>query len=171
MKYTNIERAFLVKNYIKKQNIALVQSAWRTHFKVKSAPSRAVILYYNAKFNKSGSVIHIPLKVPKISLKRLNAKNCLKILIEEDSALSLRKLSSAANISLGMTQSILRKDLMLKPYKYQEAHLLMATDYEKRVLFAKWINSLPERNIEFMIFRDKAYFYLTESVNKQNNRL
>ncbi len=42
---------------------------------------------------------------------------------------------------------------------------------EKRVTFAEWINSIPESDLQLMIFSDEAYFYLTESLNKQNTRL
>ena len=61
MKYSTKERVFIVKEYTKKPNIASVQKAWRSHFKVKTAPSRQAILYNNAKFNKSGAVVHISL--------------------------------------------------------------------------------------------------------------
>ena len=70
-----------------------------------------------------------------------------------------------------MTQNILQRDLKLKPYKYQEAQLLQPKDYKKRVIFVEWINSLLEKDIQFMFFSDEAYFYLTESINKQNNRI
>ena len=59
----------------------------------------------------------------------------------------------------------------LKPYKYQEGQELKQADYEKRVTFAEWINSLPESDLQLMIFSDEAYFYLTESLNNQNNRM
>ena len=92
-------------------------------------------------------------------------------MINQNPALSIRKLSSAAKISFGITQDILRRDLKLKPYKYQEAHQLKPADYKKRADFAEWINSLPKTDQKVMIFSDEAYFYLTESLNKQNNRL
>ena len=112
----------MVKEYIKNFNVTLVQRAWRSKFKVKTAPDRKIILHNVIKLEKSGSVTHVPLKKPKTSTKRLNAKNVLKRLINENPALSIRKLSSAAKISFGITQDILRRDLKLKPYKYQEAH-------------------------------------------------
>lgn len=171
MKYDTEKRVFMVKNYIKTPTVSQVQSAYRVKYKVKRAPSRSAILHNKAKLEKNGAVVHIPIKKPKISQKRLNAKNVLKLLIEENAALSIRKLSSAAEISFGMTQSILRRDLKLKPYKYQEAHHLEPADYQKRVTFAEWINSLPQEDLKFMNFSDEAYFYLTESVNKQNNRM
>ena len=61
--------------------------------------------------------------------------------------------------------------MKLKPYKYQEAHLLEDTDNDKRVIFAQWINSLPETDLQFINFSNEAYFYLTESLNEQNNRM
>ncbi len=80
------------------------------------------------KVEKTASVNLVPLKKPKTSTKRLNAKNLLKRLIEENPALSIRKLSSAAKISFGMTQDILRRDLKPKPYKYQEGQELKHAD-------------------------------------------
>lgn len=171
MKYNTRQRLFIAKEYTKSSRYSRVQSAWRSSNPGKSVPSRSCILYNVAKHDKTGAVVHIPLKKPKISSKRENAKNVLKLLIEGNPALSIRKLSSAAKISFGMTQSILKRDLKLKPYKYQEAHLLEPADYEKRVTFAGWINSLAETDLQFMNFSDEAYFYLTESVNKQNNRM
>ena len=117
MKYNTAQRVFIVKNYTKTPKVSQVQSAYRVNYKDKRAPSRRAILYNNAKLDKTGAVVHTPLKKPKISQKRLNAKNVLKLLIEENAALSIRKLSSAAKISFGMTQRILRRDLKLKPCK------------------------------------------------------
>ena len=107
MPYSTAERVFMLKNYIKYSNVTLVQRAWRSAFKVKTAPDRRTILRHVNKVEKMGSVNHIPLKKPKKSTKRLNAKNIVKRLIEENPALSIRKLSSAAGISYGMTHDIL----------------------------------------------------------------
>ena len=49
--------------------------------------------------------------------------------------------------------------------------MLEATDYDKRVIFAQWTNSLPKSDLQFMNFSNEAYFYLTESLIKQNNRM
>ncbi len=137
MQYNSAQRVFMLKKYIKYNNVTLVQRAWRSAFKVKTAPYRRSILRHVTKVEKTGSVNLVPLKKPKTSNKRLNAKNLLKRLIEENPALSIRKLSSAAKISFGMTQDILRRDLKLKPYKYQEGQELKHADYEKRVTFAE----------------------------------
>ena len=44
-------------------------------------------------------------------------------------------------------------------------------DYEKRVIFAQsWLDLKKDAHI-WLIATNKAYFYLTESINKQNNRM
>ena len=101
MKYTFIEGVFLVNEYTKSRNIHQVQTAFQKHFNTLTTPTRCVILYNYNKFNKSGSIHHIPLKNPKITTLRLIAKNEITILIDENPALSLRKLCSSAEISFG----------------------------------------------------------------------
>ena len=91
--------------------------------------------------------------------------------VSEKPGLSIRRLSSLANISYSLTRDILQNDLKLKPYKYQECQQLLEADYSKRVDFATWLLSLPSWVIQYMICTDEAYFYLVESVNKQNNRM
>ena len=46
---------------------------------------------------------------------------------------------------------------------------------EKRLFktssFAKWLLRLPPLVFKYFICTDEAYFYLVESLNKQNNRM
>ena len=49
--------------------------------------------------------------------------------------------------------------------------MLEPDDYPKRVELANWFLTLPKNTNEWFIFSDEAYFYLTESINKQNNRM
>ena len=89
---------------------------------------------------------------------------------EEDPTLSLRKAAAASGVSATTVRSILLNDLHLKPYKYQEYQMLNEGDPEKRLNFARWVVSLPEGALLMFICSDEAYFYLCESINKQNNR-
>ena len=50
-------------------------------------------------------------------------------------------------------------------------HQLKATDYGKRFDFVHWYLSRPADTPNYFICSDEAYFYLTESTNKQNNRM
>ena len=61
-------------------------------------------------------------------------------------------------------------DLHLKPYKFHSWHKLEEPDYQKRVNFAEWFLKLHPQTKNYMICSEKAYFYLTLPLNKQNNR-
>ena len=106
-----------------------------------------------------------------MSEKRKNAENRLKILITDNPSLSTRKAASAIGISHETVRIIFKDDLHLKPYKIQECHELEPADLEKRLFFVHWFLRLPNETSRLFICSDEAYFTLTESLNKQNNRL
>ena len=93
------------------------------------------------------------------------------MLFTEDSSLSNRKASVDVGISYYLCRDILLKDLRLKPYKYLSAHQLLPLDYEKMVIFAQWWLGLAKSTYKWLIASDEACSYLTESINKQNNRM
>ena len=66
---------------------------------------------------------------------------------------------------------VLHDGLHEKLYKYQECHKLEEYDYEKRAKFAKWFLLRLENAKYILICSDDADFYLTLSLNKQNNRV
>ncbi len=121
-------------------------------------------------FEKTGAVAKISLKTKKTSQKRLDAINDIKNLITEDSSLSIRKMASAIGVTTKIVFNILHDDLHLKPYKIHDWHKLEAHDYPKRVEFGMWSLSKGPVLKYNLICTDEAYFYLTESSNKQNNR-
>ena len=95
----------------------------------------------------------------------------LKILFTEDPSLSIRKALVDVGISYSLCRDILLKDLRLKPYKYQSARQLLPIDYEKKGYFrTQWWLGLAKSTYKWLIASDEAYFYLTESIKKQNNR-
>ncbi len=170
MRYDLEKRAFLIKKFSKLNNSTLVQRAWRSEFKNLKAPDHKTILNLVSKFDKTGSVADLSRKSDKPSEKRENAKIVIEEAITRNPSLSLSKLSVCSGISQTLTRSILRDDLNLKPYKPQESQKLEASDYPKRLEFAEWFLSLPNDTAKFLVCSDEAYFYLTESINKQNNR-
>ena len=91
---------------------------------------------------------HVPRKVPKHSVKRLQAKNKIKDLISEKPNLSIRKLAVDSEISYELAKMILKDDLKLKPYKPPVLHELQPADYEKRVKFAQWFLKLPLNTVD-----------------------
>ena len=94
----------------------------------------------------------------------------MKTLITELLSPSIRKMASAVQVSTKTVFNILNDDLHLKPYKLQDRHKLEVHDYVKRVEFATWCLSIGPDIKNCLICSDEAYFYLTLSANKQNNR-
>jgi hypothetical protein len=87
-------------------------------------------------------VNHVPRKVLKHSVKRLQAKNKIKDLISEKPNLSIRKLAVDSEISYEFARMILKDDLKLKLYKTLNVlHELQPAYYEKRVKFAQWFQN------------------------------
>lgn len=171
MKYNIAERVFLVKKFYEFKQIILVQRAWKSEFSKPDAPSRSVIMNIISNFEKTGSVGHVPPKPKNPSEKREAAKIQVENMVSELSSLSIRKASSALGVSSTLVYHILHDDLHLKPYKFHQWHQLLDPDYEKRVKFATWFLKLPPSAKMYMFCSDEAYFYLTLSLNNQNNRL
>ena len=79
------------------------------------------------------------------------------------------KASSVVRLSFDCVRRFLKEDLHLKPYKVHEYHELKPSDYAKRVGFADWLLSLPPEALTKMIVSDVAWFYLTLTINQQND--
>jgi hypothetical protein len=132
MKYDLEKRIFLLEKYIKFENFAAVQLAYRINYKSKIAPNRSVILNIYSVFKKTGSVAPMPPKPKLPSQKRLEAQNQLKAMVADPTTFSSRKASAVVGISHTTVLSILHDDLHLKAYKYHQWHKLEVHDYEKR---------------------------------------
>ena len=79
--------------------------------------------------------------------------------------------SGECHISRTLARKVLKQDLGRKPYKIPMYHQIKPGDYQKRVEFAEWFLRIPQAKSEYLIVSDEAYFYLTESLNRQNNRI
>ena len=109
-------------------------------------------------------------KPRSLSQKRIDTKNALISIIEKDPTVSVRKAASATNSSRSLCHSIMKEDLMLKPYKIHCVQKLHANDYQKKIEFANWFLNRPKNAHEWLITTDEAWFTLTEMPNRQNNR-
>ena len=140
------------------KSVTLVQRAYRSEYKNKKCPTKATILSLSRKMCANERET------------RIDARIRLNILFTEDPSLSIRKASVDVGISYSLCRDRLLKDLRLKPY-VQSAYQLLPLDYEKRVIFAQWWLGLAKSTYKRLIASDEAYFCLTESINKQNDRM
>jgi len=161
----------MVKKFHETNNCTLVQRAWRTKYNVRTAPGYHTIRNNVAKFESAGKVLDMHPGRSVDTEEREKVKNGINALISARPTLSIRKTACAVGTSYSTARSILIDELHLKPYKYQMCHQLKATDYGKRLDFAYWYLSRPADTPKYIICSDEAYFYLTESTNKQNNRM
>jgi inhibitor of nuclear factor kappa-B kinase subunit alpha len=164
------KRRFLVSKKIELKSNALVKRAFRTKWKNDKAPSTHSINSAVAAFEKLNLNGNTQKKERSVREKKSDTKNALISIFKKDPTVSIRKAASATNSSYGLCQSILRKELMLFPYKYHTVQKLHTGDHEKRVEFANWFLKKPKDTHEWLIATDEAWFTLTEKPNRQNNR-
>ena len=144
MRYDKEKRFFLAKKFMKLGNPTLVQRAWRSEFKNNKAPSRSTIFEIVSKLEKTGSLLDKSPLQNKSADRFEDAKNKLKELFDQNPSLSLRKAASAVDVSYNLTRDILKNQLNLKPYKYNEFHQLEPQDYSRCVDFADWFLANPK---------------------------
>ena len=161
----------MVKKFHETKSCARVQRAWRTEYHVNTAPDRNAIMLAVTKFESMGIVDNLNSGRPVDTEEREEVKNGIKALVSANPKLSLRKAACAVGVSYSTARNIVIDELHLRPYKYQMCHKLKDSDYPKRVEFARWYLSRPSDTPKYFICSDEAYFYLTESINKQNNRM
>ena len=171
MKYTIKERVFLVKKFYKYSDMkSKILREMRTEYPKQPTPNHSTVKDNVSNFEKYGSVAHILPEHTKPSPKREKAKIELKNLLTEFPQLSNAKAASNVGISPTLTYHIIHDDFHLKLYKFHRWHKLEDKDCPKRVSFADWFLSLPQSHHKYMFFSDEAYFYLTLTLNKQNNQ-
>ena len=171
MKYDIEKRKLCFKKWIEKKRIVEVQPCYRARYQTNSAPTDKTIMRWVKLFEKNVSV-HVAARESKIkNQKRVEARIMVEKLVSANPEFSIRRLSTLTQLSYSLTRNILQVDLKLKPYKYQECQKLLEADYQKRVDLATWLLSLAPSVFQYIICTDESYFYLVESVNKQNNRM
>jgi hypothetical protein len=164
------KRIFIVQKYFETGSCTLVQRQWRLKFKEKYAPSYSIITSMVLAFKKNGCLNKEHKIERRVTKKRQEAKKSIKIQLSANPSLPLRILSQSNNISPSLARTIVKEDLGLKSMKMTYCQKLFPPDYEKRVDFANYFKKLPKNTSSKIIFTDETNFYLTATINKQNDR-
>jgi len=176
-KYTIKERIFLIKEYFKNsESIVTVQRRWKTVFNVKKAPADNTIRNLVDKFEETGNLADNLSGVVGAKKTIVTPENTAKVqeILEKSPRKSIRRLAQQAGLKKSSTQTIVRKELHLFPYKIQVHHPVDAVAQEKRNEFAnEMLEKLEKDEMNFgqIWFTDEAHFYLDGFVNKQNWRI
>ena len=173
--YSTQEKVKIVEFYLATRSITLTQRKFRTHFKVKIAPTRNSILNIIEKFSNDGSVenrYHGATGTTRtVRTQALIEK--AKVIMEEDPRTPLRHLSQQAGVSYSTARRVLIEDLGLYPYKMWTRQKLTPKNMTDRVEFCRWFLrqcEMTDAFLQHIWFTDEAHFYLDGSVNTQNNR-
>jgi hypothetical protein len=110
-----------------------------------------------------------------ISRRTPESINHVKEIVSENPRLSVRKIAAATNLSYSITQTILRVDLKLFPYKVHLSQELKDKDFEMRKKHCEtMLRRLKSEGIQLfdkLYHSDEAWFQLTGYHNRQNERV
>lgn len=111
MKYELDKRIFLNDKYIQTQSIVLVQRAYRTKYKSKTAPSATTILNIAKNYKQTGSVDRKRIVGKKKTAHTSELVKSIENIRLVDDDISSRKIASPASAST------IRKAKNIKPKK------------------------------------------------------
>ena len=85
---------------------------------------------------------------------------------------SMRKMARELQISEGSVRNIVKKDLRLRPYKLQKAHLLTKKNQQQRDQRCKALLKRLARGTHLkVVWSDEMPVSIEQEVNKQNDRI
>ena len=159
------------RKFIELKPYSAVQRVFRSKWRNTKAPHHNTIKDLYDKFKKTGSLINVTRTRLPDAERREKAQILIENLVSEFPKLSSRQVAKSTGTSTKMTLDIMRREIDWYPYKIQAFHRLLAPDLKKRVDFAEWFFKTLDISHGRIICTDEAYFYLTEPLNKQNNRI
>lgn len=172
-RFSGADRAFCVREFYYNNNSATVaRRNFREHkglHNFDDTPTLQTIKNWVVKFQETGSTLDKPRSGrPRTSRTEQNIDTVAES-IRENPTQSTRKRSSALNVPRTSLQRILKKDLLMHPYKIQLVQELKDTDAIQRENYA---NEMLNRFTSFnnIMFSDEAHFHLNGHVSKQNCR-
>jgi len=171
MKYDLEKRIFLLEKYIKFEQISSVQHAYRSKFKNEPAPGHNTIMGIVSAFKTTGSVLPKPPIKKQPCEKREEAKHQLKDMVawfghifEPKSILRPRNLANTCLIDFARRSA--SQTLQTSQVAQARGSWLRKTS---GICHLVLVSGRPSQ--VFFYFSDEAYFYLTQPINSQNNRI
>ena len=173
--FSTEQKTQIVKFYLKHGSAVLTQRQYRSHFKVREAPTIKTIRRLTEKFLAEGSVDN---QNPGRSGRKKTSRSQEAIRkvtehVTQTPKVSVRRLASRVGLSKSSTHRILKKDLNLTAFKFKVSQKLSAADFEQREEFCKWFLQQCTNSPSFLScvwWSDEAHFHLNGQVNRQNYR-
>ena len=171
MPFTAQEKAQILQEYHRTQSYTRTQR-WVRRVMQIDPPHRSEIARWQRNFLSRGSLRHRGGNGrPRTTGERIEE---VRLMFQEDPRLSIRNASVALDMPYTTVHRVLRRCLLLHPYKMQNLHLMRDTDREHRLEFARYCQNHPLGYSEYLskiVFTDECMFRLNGHVNTQNVRI
>ena len=172
--FTNRQLSRIVVLWAQHQSLAKVRREFAKEFHLakhpRLVPSMTVFRNTITRFNETASAKPNSGGGSKMSVR--TPQNILRVkdAIDEDKTLSVRALSLQLDIDQTTVWRILRKDLMMFPYKAKTTTSLLPRHKLERIEFSRWLLEQPADFPDIIIFTDEKNFEEKTRPNKQNER-
>ena len=177
--FTPQQRAFMVSEFLRSNNINLVRQSFTNEYPDVRCPSRANIYYNVRKYRGNGTSCNLNKGNsgrPKTARSAENIE-AVRNAIEEANGERLNgerpRLSCRRN-RLGLSSAtfnrITRLDLRFHPYQMIKRHQLRQGDHPRRLQFCRWLRDRNDRFLDDLLIGDESGFALNASVNTRNIR-
>ena len=172
--FTNRQLSRIVVLWAQHQSLTKVRREFAKEFHLakhpRLVPSMTVFRNTITRFNETASAKPNSGGGSKMSVR--TPQNILRVkdAIDEDKTLSVRALSLQLDIDQTTVWRILRKDLMMFPYKAKTTTSLLPRHKLERIEFSRWLLEQPEDFPDIIIFTDEKNFEEKTRPNKQNER-
>ena len=164
--YTVEQRVFLVRKYWQTGSFKACQTAFRTEFGERRAPSKCCIQKLVKKLDTTGSLLTQHAGGRKISEETIHD---VKERLLASPSKSLRRPSQETNLPYYTCQRAAKK-AKLRAYHVSCVQEFLPMDHERHVRFCLWMKDFLSQNpgiLDVTFFPDEAWFHLSGYVNSQ----
>jgi len=161
--YTVEQSVFLVRKYWQTGSFKACQTAFRTEFGERRAPSKCCVQKLVKKLETTGSLLTQHAGGRKMSEETTHD---LKEALPESPSKSLRRLSQETNLPYSTCQRAAKK-AKLRAFPVSCLQELLPMDHEKRVRFCLWIKDFLTQNAGILDhFLYRRSMVLSERIRK-----
>ena len=166
------KRLFLTKKLVELKSVRLVQKSYRSKFKNRSSPTAEAITKLSKKFDTTGTILDLPPRPKKereISWETswVDARNKLKVIFSDDPRLSIswcwHFIQSLPWYSF--------KRFAIQIVQIPECSSTVVTWLWKKGHLCSMVAGLGKGCSQMVDRFWWTHFYLTKSINNQNNRM
>ena len=166
--YTSQERAFMVKTYIRTQNVSQTKRLFNRRF--HRNPSRNTILRNANKYQNEGTSKN--LNKGRSGRRRTGRSqhniNLVRRAINRNGQISARR--NTVGLPSATFNRITRLDLHYRPYRVHTQQALQHGDPARRLAYCRWLINHQPRFMVDVIIGDEACFHMDGHVNTWNTR-